>query len=443
LVHNLVFRGGRLVDPASETDAPRDVRVGAGLILEVGTDLEAEDSEVIDITGAVICPGFVDMHTHLREPGREDEETIASGSAAAAAGGFTAICAMPNTDPVCDNSAVSDKIFAVGNLTGLTQVVPAGAITKGLEGKKMALIGEMAAGAAKVRIFTDDGRGVQNSGVLRRAMEYIKGFDAICAEHCEDSGLSEGGQMHEGYFSDLLGLKGIPAQAEEVHLARDLALAKLTAVRFHAMHLSTAGSVELIRRAKQEGLRVTAEVTPHHLSLTDAELASFDPVFKVNPPLRSAADVEALVRALVDGTIDAIATDHAPHSLEEKEGEFEGAPPGIIGLETALAVVLTELVERGEATLSQIVAAMSWRPARILGLPGQGGPVTEGAVANLTVFDPATEVVVNPEEFASRSRNCPWAGKTLKGRVLYTVFQGSAVVRDGVVVGPAFMGASG
>jgi dihydroorotase len=427
-----------LVDPASGFDESADVLVVEGRIAEVGKVSSVGKVEVIDVDGAVVAPGFVDMHVHLREPGREDEETIATGSAAAARGGFTAVCAMPNTDPVCDNAAVAEKVAAQGRIVGLTQVIPAGAITRGLGGKEMALIGEMVLSGARVRVFTDDGRGVQDARLLRRAMEYIKGFDAICAEHCDEASLSDGGQMHEGEFSSQLGLKGIPAEAEEIALARDLALVRMTGVRFHALHVSTAGSAELIRRAKAEGLWVTAEATPHHLALTDAELVSYDTNLKVNPPLRTAADVEALRAALADGTIDAIATDHAPHSLEEKEVEFESAPPGMIGLETALAVILTELVDAGTLTLVQVVERLSTNPARILGLDGQGGPVVAGAAANLVVFDPSAEWVVDPGEFASASSNTPWAGRKLKGRVLHTVFGGRLVVRDGRVAAEAY-----
>ncbi|MDQ4149179.1 MAG: dihydroorotase [Actinomycetota bacterium] len=439
---SLLFKGGRLVDPASATDSTADVLIEGGTIAGVGPRLSHPDAEVIDISGAVICPGFVDMHVHLREPGREDEETIASGSAAAALGGFTAVCAMPNTDPVCDNAAVAEKVASAGREAGLAQVVPAGALTKGLEGAKMAAIGEMIASSAGVRLFTDDGFGVQSSRVLRRSMEYIKAFDAICAEHCEDRDLSEGGQMHEGYFSDLVGLKGIPAEAEEIPLARDLALASLTGVKFHAQHVSTAGSVDLIRRAKARGIRVSAEVTPHHLCLTDAELTSFDPLFKVNPPLRSSADVEALRQGLADGTIDAIATDHAPHAQQEKEAEFELAPPGMVGLETAAAVILTHVVRAGVMSLLEMVSAMSWRPARILSLDGQGGPVAPGSVAHLTVFDPEGKQVVDAARFASKSRNSPWDGRTLEGRILHTVFSGRRVVADGVL-GEEFAGVAG
>lgn len=428
-----LLRGGRVVDPASGTDSAADVLVGDGRIVEVGKKISASDAEIIDVDGAVVAPGLVDLHVHLREPGREDEETIASGSAAASRGGFTAIVAMPNTDPVCDNAAVADKVAARGRAVGLTEVLPAGAISKGLEGLDMAAIGEMARSSARVRIFTDDGKGVQNALLLRRAMEYIKGFDGICAEHCDEAALSEGGQMNEGEFSSSLGLRGIPAEAEEVALARDLALARLTGVRFHALHVSTAGSVELIRRAKAEGLRVSAEATPHHLSLTDAELVSFDPIFKVNPPLRAASDVEALRAGLADGTIDAIATDHAPHAVEEKESEFEIAPPGTVSLETALSVLLTELVTPGVLTLTELVAKLSTNPAKLLGLEGQGGPVAAGAPANLVVFDPDGIWTVEPATFASLSRNSMWAGRQLKGRVLHTVFGGRLVVRDGMV----------
>lgn len=426
-----LFRGGRLIDPATGMDARQDILVESGRITGVGQGLSPQGAEVIDISGAVICPGLVDLHVHLREPGREDEETIASGTAAAALGGFTAVGAMPNTDPVCDNAAIAQKVSFAAATAGLARVIPAGAITKGLEGASIAPIGEMVSCPAGVRMFTDDGRGVQDSRVLRRAMEYIKSFGAVCAEHCDDAALSRGGHMHEGYVSDLLGIKGIPAAAEEIALARDLALAELTGVRFHALHVSTAGSVDLIRKAKAKGVNVSAEATPHHLVLTDAQLQSFDAVFKVSPPLRAAGDVEAVRAGLADGTIDAVATDHAPHSAEEKESEIELAPPGMIGLETALAVILTEVVAAGVISLAEAIGCMSTKPARILRLAGQGGPVTEGAAANLTVFDPQAEWVVDPARFASRSRNTPWAGRRLKGRVLFTVFAGDLVVRDG------------
>ncbi|HLF70058.1 MAG TPA: dihydroorotase [Actinomycetota bacterium] len=434
---SFILRGGRVIDPVSGTDVVADVVIEGSMVKEIGATPGAS-AEVIDVSGAVVCPGFVDMHVHLREPGREDEETIASGSAAAALGGFTAICAMPNTDPVCDNAAIAEKVAAQGRLIGLADVFPAGAITKGSEGLQLAPIGEMVRSRAAVRIFTDDGRGVQDARLLRRAMEYMRGFDVICAEHCEDSSLSEGGQMHEGEFSDLLGLKGIPAEAEEVALARDLALARMTGVRFHAMHVSTAGSVELIRRAKAQGVQVTAEVTPHHLSLTDAELVSYNPNLKVNPPLRSASDVEALRRGVADGTIDVIATDHAPHAPEEKESEFESAPPGMLGLQTALGIMVGGLVGAGVVDLVALVALMSSRPAQILRIPGHG-KLAIGEVANIVVFDPEAVWTVDDADFASPVRNSPWIGKQMKGRVIHTIHDGDFTVRDGALMKGAFV----
>jgi dihydroorotase len=435
----VLFRGARVVDPASGTDAVADVLVSGGVVEDVGTGIAAAGAEVVDVAGAVLCPGLVDLHVHLREPGREDEETIASGSAAAALGGFTALQAMPNTDPVCDNAAVAEKVWGRGRAVGLVDVVPAGAITRGLEGSMLTPVGELARSAARVRMVTDDGRGVQDSRLLRRAMEYAKGFDVIVGEHCEDDALAAGGQMNEGEMSSLLGLKGTPAEAEEIPVARDIALARLTGARLHLLHVSTAGSVEMVRRAKAAGIRVTAEATPHHASLTDGELGSYDTNFKVNPPLRTAADVEAIRAGLADGTIDAIASDHAPHAIEEKEAEFEAAPPGMIGLETALAVVLTDLVAPGVISLRQAIRLMSTGPARLGGFEGHGGPISPGSRANLVVFDPSARWVVDVRRFASRSRNTPWGGKELSGRVLHTVYEGRWVVRDGQLLAGALL----
>lgn len=435
---SILIKSARVLDPTSDTDEVLDVLISGAQIEEVSPNVSSKGAEVIDAQGAVLAPGFVDMHVHLREPGREDEETVETGTTGAALGGFTALCSMPNTDPVCDNAAVAEMIAAQARLFGRAHVVPAGSLTKGLEGKVLSPIGEMVRSNAAVKMFTDDGKGLQDARLLRRAMEYIKGFDAICAEHCEDASLAQDGQMNEGEISDLLGLKGIPAEAEEVALARDLALAKLTGVRFHALHISTAGSANLIRRAKAEGVRVTAEVTPHHLSLTDSELMTFDTNFKVNPPLRSAADIEALRLAIADGTIDAIATDHAPHSPEEKESEFELAPPGMLGLETALAVCITELVDTGAITLLDLVTLMSVSPSRILRLDRHGGPIIAGAPANLVVFDPTKKWTVEPFAFASPSHNSPWDGKQLRGKVLHTVFEGRLVVRDGSVLSKVY-----
>lgn len=444
---NLLLKGARLIDPAAGIDTTCDVAVSGGVVRTIGAGLDTAGfdsggAEVIDLDGAVLCPGFVDTHVHLREPGREDEETIASGSAAAALGGYTAICAMPNTDPVCDTAAVAEKVAATGRFLGLTEVVPAGSLTQGLEGTHLSAIGEMARCSAHVRLFTDDGKGVQDAGLLRRAMEYVAGFGGIVAEHCDEASLSAGGHMHEGEWSSRLGLQGQPAEAEELALARDLALAKLTGCRFHALHVSTAGSVELVRRAKAEGLAVTAEATPHHLTLTDAALAGYDTNLKVNPPLRTAADVEALRRGLADGTIDNIATDHAPHAGHEKEAEFEAAPPGMIGLETALGVLMTDLVTAGVLTVGALVRLLSTNPARILGLEasGQGGPLRPGKPAHLVAFDPAARWTVDPAAFASGSRNCPWAGRELTGKVVLTIFNGRMVASGGKVVAPALSG---
>jgi dihydroorotase len=428
-----LLSGGRLIDPVSGTDEIADVLVADGVVTSVGTGVARDGSETIDCTGLVIAPGLVDMHTHLREPGREDEETIESGSAAAAAGGFTAICAMPNTDPVADSSSVVEKVWALGREAGLVEVIAAGALSKGLEGKEMSDIGEMARSLAKVRLFTDDGHGVQDALFVRRTMEYLLAFDGIYAEHCEDAALAAGGQMHEGDRSMSLGLRGVPAEAEELMAARDIALARLTGCKLHLLHISTAGTVELVRRAKADGIVVTAEAAPHHFSLTDAALEDYDPNAKVNPPLRSETDRVAIIRGLADGTIDAIATDHAPHADHEKDQEISYAPPGLIGLETALALTITNLVEPGHLTLTQTIERLSVAPARILGLDGHGGPVEAGAAANLCVFDPAASWTVDAATFNSKSRNTPFQGHTLTGKVVHTFFRGRRTVVDSSV----------
>lgn len=433
-----LLTGGRVVDPASTTDALRDVLVRAGRLERVAEHIDDTDAEAIDCSGLVVAPGLVDLHTHVREPGREDEETIASASAAAAAGGFTAICAMPNTDPVADSAAIVEKVWALGRDANVVEVVPAGALSKGQRGEKMADIGEMVRSPARVRLFTDDGRGIQNALFARRLMEYLRGFDAIYAEHCEDEALAEGGHMHEGERSAALGLRGIPAEAEELMAARDIALARLTGCRLHLLHVSTAGTVELVRRAKAEGVRVTCEATPHHFSLTDAALEEYDPNAKVNPPLRTDADVAAIIAGLTDGTIDAIATDHAPHALEEKDVEFEYAPPGLVGLETALGLALTELVAPGHVTLTQMIDLMSTTPAHILGLEDQGR-LAPGSGANLVVFDPAAPWTVDAAGFHSRSKNTPFDRRPLRGRVVHTFFRGRPTVRAGELVAGALV----
>lgn len=425
--------GARVIDPVSSSDALADILIAGGTIGAVGKDLDPKGAEKIDCSGLVIAPGLVDMHTHLREPGREDEETIESGSAAAAAGGFTAICAMPNTDPVADSSSVVEKVWALGREARLVEVVPAGALSKNLEGKEMADIGEMARSMARVRLFTDDGRGVQDALFVRRSMEYLIAFDGIYAEHCEDAALAEGGQMHEGDRSISLGLRGIPSEAEELMAARDIALARLTGCKLHLLHISTSGTVDLVRRAKADGIPVTAEATPHHFSLTDFELESYNPNAKVNPPLRTESDRQAIVRGLADGTIDAIATDHAPHADHEKDQEISYAPPGLIGLETALALTITNLVEPGHLTLSQAIERLSVAPARILGLEGQGGPITPGSAANLVAFDPSASWTVDVHAFQSKSHNTPFVGRSLNGKVVHTFFRGHQTVKDGAV----------
>jgi dihydroorotase len=426
-----LLTGGLVVDPARGREQRADVLIRDAAIAAVGLDLQPDDAEVVDARGMVVAPGLVDMHTHVREPGREDEETIATASAAAAAGGYTAICAMPNTDPVADTAAVVEKVWALGRESDLVDVVPAGALSRGQAGDKMADLGEMARSVARVRLFTDDGKGVQSALFARRAMEYLTTFDGVFAEHCEDATLAAGGQMHEGECSAELGLRGIPSAAEELMAARDIALAKLTGCRLHLLHVSTAGTIEAVRRAKADGLGVTAEATPHHFTLTDSALRSYDPNAKVHPPLRAELDRRAVIEGLADGTIDAIATDHAPHALEEKDVEFEYAPPGMVGLETALALTITELVKPGHLTLLEAIDKLSTSPARILGLGDQGGPLEPGARANVVVFDPDTAWSIDPGSFHSRSRNTPFAGRRVHGRVVAVWHDGRQTVRRG------------
>jgi dihydroorotase len=404
---------------------PTDLVIGDGVIADGGPA-----DEVVDAAGLVALPGLVDLHTHLREPGREDAETVETGSRAAALGGYTAVCAMANTSPVADTAGVVEQVWRLGREAGLVDVQPVGAVTVGLAGGHLAELGAMATSAAAVRIFSDDGNCVADPRLMRRALEYVKAFDGVIAQHAEEPRLTEGAQLHEGEVSARLGLTGWPAVAEEAIIARDLLLAEHVGSRLHVCHVSTAGSVEVLRQAKARGVRVTAEVTPHHLLLTDELAAGYDPVFKVNPPLRTAADVAALRQALVDGVIDAVATDHAPHAVEDKECEWAYARPGMVGLETALPVVLSVLGERWEL----IAERMSRTPARIAGLTGHGGELRAGAPANLTLVDPAARRVVDPAELASRSRNTPYAGLTLPGRVVATFLRGEPTVLDGKAV---------
>jgi dihydroorotase len=428
LPDRVLFRGVRLVDPASGHDGVTDVLLEDEEIAAVGAGERAR-ADVLECDGLVMAPGLVDLHAHLREPGFEHKETIETGSRAAAAGGFTAVCAMPNTDPVADNAAVVMEIRNLADKAGLCDVYPAGAITRGLGGESLTDIAEMS--QAGVRLFTDDHNCVQSARVMRLALEYARAFDVVVAQHAQDAALTEGWQMHEGHYSALLGLGGAPSEAESVVVARDIALARLTGGRLHLTHLSAAESVELIGGAKDRGMRVTADVTPHHLALLDEDLIGYDTSLKVNPPLRASDDRDALRAGLGDGILDAVATDHAPHAAEEKDQEFDQAPPGTIGLETALAAVLTHLVEPGLVSLPVAVDRMSVRPAEILGLSDQGGPVLPGRPANLVVFDPVSTWVVGERPFHSMARNSAFAGRTLAGRVVHTVSRGSFTYRDG------------
>ena len=433
-----LLRGGRVLDPASGTDGEWDVLVRDGLVAEVAPSIEPPaDAEVIDCTGRWVTPGFVDLHTHLREPGGEDAEDVSTGSAAAAAGGYTALCPMANTDPVCDAAAVAEMVWRRGREVGLVDVFPVGAITKGLGGEELAEFGELHGSAARVDFFSDDGRPVTDSLVMRRALQYSLAFDAVVCNHAEDASLTAGAQMNEGEMSSVLGLPGWPREAEEIMIARDLVLAAGVGARLHVPHVSTAGAVELIRRAKAEGVRVTAEVTPHHLSLDDRTIRSYDPVLKVNPPLRTAHDVEALRAALVDGTIDCVATDHAPHPPELKDQEWEHAPCGMLGLETAFAVVNTELVRSGLMAPLDAIARFTTAPAAVRDVGDHGGAIAAGRPAHLTVIDPDATWTVDAFALHSRARNTPFAGHELTGRPVHTLLRGRFTLREGAVVGPA------
>ena len=419
---SVVIKGGTVLDQRGEHRA--DVRVEGGVVTEVGAALRGGDT--LDAGGCMVTPGFVDLHVHLREPGREEAETIETGSRAAALGGFTAIVAMPNTEPPHDSLAVVQMVRRRGQEAGLCDVLPSGCITMGRAGETLAPMAELA--AAGVHIFTDDGTGVQDPLLMRRALEYAKSLGITLAQHCEVSRLTEGAVMHEGACCSRLGVPGWPAVAEELMVMRDIELSRLTGAPVHFLHLSTAKSVDLVRTAKADGLRVTAEAAPHHFTLTDEMLTGFDPIFKVNPPLRERADIDAVKRGLADGTIDAIATDHAPHSAELKEMPLDQAPPGMLGLETSLALSISEL----GLELRHVVALLSWRPAAIAGVADRHGRAIEvGAPANITVFDPDLAWTVSPARLASKSRNTPYAGRTVRGKVRHTVLCGVPVVIDG------------
>ena len=426
----LLLRGGRVLDPSQHVDAVGDLFITGGKIEAVGERVDAasrDDVDVIDCAGLVVSPGFVDVHCHLREPGREDVETIATGARAAAAGGFTAVCAMPNTDPVTDNQAAVGFIIRQAALAGAARVYPIGAISVGQRGESLAEFGEMV-GAGAVAV-SDDGKPVASAHLMRTALEYARTFGIPVADHCEEPTLAKGGAMNEGVVSARLGLKGVPNEAEEIMAIRDILLARRSGGHIHLCHMSTRGSVELIRWGKERGITVTAEVCPHHISLTEDAVEGYDTNAKMNPPLRTAADVEALQQAVRDGTIDVIATDHAPHHYDEKEREFADAPNGIVGLETALPVNVTWLVASGIIDLGTLVDKMSCAPARVFRLPG--GTLRRGAAADVTVFDPEAVWTVDPARFRSKGRNTPYAGRELRGRVHLTLVDGRVIHRLG------------
>jgi dihydroorotase len=419
---------------------PTDVLLRDGIVAALGhplKGLDAAGADVVDAEGLVALPGLVDLHTHLREPGREDAETVESGSRAAALGGFTAVHAMANTDPVADTAGVVEQVWRLGRRSGRVDVRPVGAVTVGLRGERLAELGAMAESAAAVRVFSDDGRCVADAVLMRRALEYVKAFDGVIAQHAQEPRLTDGAQMHEGEVSAVLGLAGWPAVAEEAVIARDVLLAGHVGSRLHVCHVSTAGSVEIVRWAKSRGVRVTAEVTPHHLVLTDEEVRSYDPVFKVNPPLRTAEDVAALRAGLADGTIDVVATDHAPHPLEDKDCEWSAAAMGMTGLETALSVVQAAMVDTGLLDWAGVAERMSATPARIGRVPGQGMPLAVGAPANVVLVDPAASRTIDPAAMATAGRNSPFRGRVLPGRVVATFLRGQPTVLDGDLAEPA------
>jgi dihydroorotase len=426
--HSIVIKGGRVLDQSGERVA--DVVVEEGRIAAVGDDLSA--ATTVDAGGCVVAPGLVDLHSHLRQPGREEAETVETGSRAAALGGYTCVVAMPNTEPAIDCASVVKDVLLLGR-DALCDVRSSAAITVGRGGERLTEMAELA--DLGVRLFTDDGNGVQDDRLMRRAMEYASGLSSaglpvVLAQHCENEALSAGGHMHEGEWSSRLGIPGQPAEAEELMVMRDIALARLTGATIHFQHLSTSGSIAMVRAAKAGGLPVSAEATPHHFTLTHEACASYDPVFKVNPPLRTAADVAAVKAGLGDGAVDAIATDHAPHAPELKELPFDQAPPGMLGLETALALALTEL----DLPLAEVFALLSWRPAAIAGVADEhGGTLEPGRPANLCVLDPNATWTVDPAHLASRARNTPFAGRQVRGRVRHTFLRGEPVVVDGEV----------
>ncbi|MEE0777303.1 MAG: dihydroorotase [Bacillota bacterium] len=425
----VLLKGGRVIDPAANRDMVGDVLIENGVIASVGEAIDAADAEMIDVSGKIVAPGLIDIHCHLREPGFERKETIATGTMAAAAGGFTSVMPMPNTHPVADNPAAMTYVKTKGEQEGHVHVYPIGAITKGSQGKELAEMASMVeAGAAA---FSDDGRPVSSSRIMRLALEYSLIFDLPIIAHEEDLDLVDEGDIHEGYMSTVLGLRGIPRAAEETMIARDIILARQTKAHLHVAHVSTANGVEMIRKAKKEGLNVTAEVTPHHLTLTDEAVKTYNTNTKVNPPLREQSDVDALIQGLKEGIIDCVATDHAPHTVEDKVIEFHFAANGISGFETALPLMWHHLVLTGKFTPMEMIRVMSTRPAEIMNLPG--GTLAEGAPADIVVIDESLEKTVSGENFYSKGKNTPYEGETLKGWPILTIVDGDVKMENGVV----------
>ncbi|QOJ15066.1 MAG: dihydroorotase [Planctomycetia bacterium] len=418
--HTLLIRRGRVIDPACAIDEVTDVAIRDGRIFAVGRSAPTDAQQVIDADGRIVAPGLIDMHVHLREPGHEEKETIGSGTAAAAAGGFTAVACMPNTSPPLDSDAEIEYVARQAARVGRTRVHPIGALTKGRAGKELAEIGLMIRAGAVA--FSDDGDGVADASVCLRAMQYVSMFDRLFIQHCEDKSLAGRGCMHQGLVSTRLGLPGIPSIAEEAMIQRDVLLQRQTGVRYHVAHISTAGAVAIVRRAKREGQAVTCEVCPHHLLLTDEACSGYDTNFKMNPPLRTASDVAACIEGVRDGTIDCLVTDHAPHGRQDKEHEFPDAPFGIVGLETALPLFVRALIEPGVIGWPRMIELMSTAPARLLRVPG--GSLAAGEPADVTIIDPETEWTLDPERFLSRSRNTPFAGWKVRGRARTTIVGG-------------------
>jgi dihydroorotase len=434
MTKSLLIQGGRIIDPSQGIDVTGSLLIAEGKISWLGKGEATPpqpDYDVLDARGLVVCPGLIDLHCHLRQPGFEEKETIATGTRAAARGGFTTICCMPNTSPPLDNQTTIEFVKSKSAAEGVARVLPIGCISKGRKGEELAEMGELA--SAGVTAFSDDGEPVASPHLMRQALDYSRAFDLPVIDHCEDKALTEGGQMNEGIISTRLGLRGIPDAAEEIMVARDLALAQLTGSRLHIAHVTTEGSVELIRRAKEKGIKVTAEVTPHHLTLTEEKVIGYDTNAKVNPPLRTRRDVEALIKGLKDNTIDIIATDHAPHTEADKLCEFDLAPFGISVFETALGSLMS-LVHNGEINLVTLIAKLTQAPARLIGNRyGKLGTLAIGVSADVTLFDPNLEWVVEPREFVSKGRNTPLAGERLRGRVMATMFQGKLVYKDDLV----------